>query len=390
MNACAWRGLDLSYRQGFLRVSRQDKRKLALFCHEALLENALFPSSSFSLSFFMVEQISCIVSGNVKPACMGVSRTSSLDVMKCFAAFCVVWIHFGSGWLSPITRCAVPIFFVITGYYYPMMVEKGNLWRHIRKLLVMVLCSSALYGVVEVQHMIRHDTFQEWISNTFKLRPILRMIAYDYDLFAMHLWYFYAVLYDLVIFYFADKWKLIKYLQYAALLLLFLFFIGNFAPWYMKLRNFLFMGLPCMMIGRLVGEKKDFVFSFLARKQYLLLYTSIFLFLIVIEMAVYNSLYGGLGIREMFIFTLPFILPWFYWALRNPTFGEESVFATIGRKYSAYIYIFHILAARLLSHIVEWDTPLLSRVIYPFLIFGISLCMAWLFAKMMQWCKARF
>ena len=64
--------------------------------------------------------------------------------------------------------------------------------------------------------MIRHDTFQEWISNTFRLRPILRIIIYDYDLFAMHLWYFYAVLYDLVIFYFADKWKLTKYLRYAA------------------------------------------------------------------------------------------------------------------------------------------------------------------------------
>ena len=95
----------------------------------------------------------------------------------------------------------------------------------------------------------------------------------------------------------------------------------------------------------------------------------------IVEMAVYNSLYGGLGIREMFIFTLPFILPWFYWALHNPTFGEGSVFATIGRKYSAYIYIFHILAARLLSHVVDENASLLSMVIYPFFIFGISLCM---------------
>ncbi len=113
----------------------------------------------------MVEQISRIVSGNVKPGGMGVPRASSLDVMKCFAAFCVVWIHFGSGWLSPITRCAVPIFFVITGYYYPIMVEKGNFWKHIRKLLVMVICASALYGAYALQGLIRLGTLGEWMSD---------------------------------------------------------------------------------------------------------------------------------------------------------------------------------------------------------------------------------
>lgn len=53
------------------------------------------------------------------------SRTSSLDVIKCLSAFCVVWIHFGSAWASPITTCAVPTFFVISGFYYPLMVKSG-------------------------------------------------------------------------------------------------------------------------------------------------------------------------------------------------------------------------------------------------------------------------
>lgn len=338
----------------------------------------------------MVEQISRIVSGNVKPACMGVSRTSSLDVMKCFAAFCVVWIHFGSGWLSPITRCAVPIFFVITGYYYPMMVEKGNLWRHIRKLLVMVLCASALYGVVELQHQIRHDTLVEWITNNIRFKHIVSMVVFDNDMFGFHLWYFYAVLYDLVIFYFADKWKLTKWLRYAALFLLFLFLVANFTPWYHRSRNFLFMGLPCMMIGKCIREGKDQAFSFLSKQNYLWIYTFVSLLMIVGEMWLLSCMHSEMddkGIRNMFVFTLPLLLPYFYWALRHPGFGEGSLCASIGRKYSAYIYIFHVFAARLLAHVLERDASLLSKAIYPFIVFGISLCMAWLFTQIMRWLK---
>lgn len=335
----------------------------------------------------MVEQISRIVSGNVKPGGIGVPRASSLDVMKCFAAFCVVWIHFGSGLLSPITRCAVPIFFVITGYYYPMMVEKGKFWKHIRKLLVMVLCASALYGVYTLQGQIRHDTLAEWGSNTFRLKHIVGLIVLDNDMFGFHLWYFYAVLYDLVIFYLADKWKLTKWLRYAAPFLLFLFFVANFTPWHPRFRNFLFMGLPCMMVGRIIRENKDKAIRFLSNERYFWIYIFCSLLLTcgeILLISYSSSDVSDRGVRNMFIFTLPMFLPYFYWALRHPHFGEGSWLATIGRKYSAYIYIFHVLAATGLGHIVGRGDSLLTKAIYPFLVFGVSLIMSWLFVYFMQ------
>lgn len=342
----------------------------------------------------MIEQNSNIAFSNVKPACVGASRISSLDVIKCFAAFCVVWIHFGSSWLSPITRCAVPIFFIITGYYYPIMIEKGSFWRHIKKLLMMALFSSALYGVWELQYQIHHDTLAEWISNNIRLRNILGMLYYNEDMFVFvpHLWYFYAVLYDLIIFYFADKWKMTKWLRYAVPILLLFHFIGNFTPWAPKFRNFLFMGLPCMMIGRSIREKKDKKFCVFSKQQYMWIYTFISLMMMSGEMWLYGYIYPdnpNKGIRNMYIFTLPLLLPYFYWALRNPSFGKESWLATIGRKYSAYIYIFHILVANLLPNILESDTFLLSRAIFPFLVFGISLCISWLYVRMKQLIKTR-
>lgn len=336
----------------------------------------------------MVEQISRIVSGNVKPGGIGVPRASSLDVMKCFAAFCVVWIHFGSGLLSPITRCAVPIFFVITGYYYPMMVEKGKFWKHIRKLLVMVLCASALYGVVSLQHQIRHDTLAEWIDNNIRLKHIVGLLVFDNDMFAGHLWYFYAVLYSLIIFYLADKWRLTKWLRYAVPLLFLVHFSRNFTPFSLTwVRNFLFMGLPCMMVGRSIRENRDKAIRFLSNGRYFWIYTFGSLLLVCGEMWLISYLSADdsdRGIREMYIFTLPMFLPYFYWALRHPRFGEGSWLATIGRKYSAYIYIFHVLAATGLGHIVGRGDSLLTKAIYPFLVFGVSLIMSWLFVYFMQ------
>lgn len=48
-----------------------------------------------------------------------------------------------------------------------------------------------------------------------------------------------------------------KWLRYDAPFLLFLFFVANFTPWHPRFRNFLFMGLPCMMVGRSIRENKD-------------------------------------------------------------------------------------------------------------------------------------
>ncbi len=329
-------------------------------------------------------------SGCAKSAGVGVSRASSLDVLKCLAAFFVVWIHYGSGWLSPIVRCAVPIFFVITGYYYPMMVENGKFWKHIRKLLVMVICASVLYGAYDLQHHIRHNTLDVWM-NAFQLKRIIELAIANEPLFGFHLWYFFAVLYCLIIFRLADKWRLTKWLRYAVPLLLLVLFARNFAlfpaHW---VRNFLFMGLPCMMIGRCIRENKDGAFRFLSNERNLWAYSLGSLLLAYGEMWLLSIICSDKGMREMYLFTLPMILPCFYWALRHPQFGEGSWMAIIGRKYSAYIYIFHVLAAIWLSHFLDRDASLLVKAVYPFIVFAISLCMAWLFVQFLQWAKRRF
>lgn len=214
------------------------------------------------------------------------------------------------------------------------------------------------------------------------------MLIFNTDLFSGHLWYFWAILYDLIIFYLADKWRLTKWLRYVTPLLLLVLFVFNYTPfpnyW---VRNFLFMGLPSMMIGRCIRENNDKTIRFLSNERYLWIYTFVFTFLSYGEMWLLGSLSSDnsdIGWRDMYVFSIPMFLPCFYWALRHPNIGEGSWTATIGRQYSAYIYIFHVLVGTVLGYIVDKDGSLFTTAIYPFLVFGISLCISWFFVCLLQ------
>lgn len=325
----------------------------------------------------MEQRFSCIApgGGNTETAGKGASRASSLDVMKCLAAFCVVMIHYGWVYLSPFVRIAVPIFFLISGYYYPSIVERRRFFHHLRKLLVMVLCASALYGIWTVQHELRHDTLELWFAENFQLRHLIGLLVFDNDMFGFHLWYFYALIYDLIIFYLADRWRLTPYFKYLVPLTLLVFCIFNFTPWYGRMRNFLFFGLPCMMIGRWIREGKDSTYSFLGKKERRWQFVLVSMLLCWVEFFTIRTLGLGNGAREMYIFTLPLILPLFYFAVTHPNFGKDSILAAIGQRYSAYIYIFHVLVAVIFMHFVSCDTiPL--KTLRPFIIFFGSLLLS--------------
>lgn len=303
------------------------------------------------------------------------TRNSSFDFMKCIAAFFVINIHYGFEWLNPITRCAVPIFFIISGYYYSSISKNHKLLNHIKKIVVMGFSSSILYALWEIQQHLRDNDIQNWFATTINKERIINFIVFGEDLFGYHLWYFYATIFSLIVLGLTDKLKLKKIFVYITPILLCCFYIGNATSLpNFYFRNGLFMGLPCMTIGILIRDKKDKYFSFLSRKENLFIYTVLFLLLVIIEFILSKQN------RDMYIFDIPLIIPFIYCAIRNPQFGKNSLIETIGKNYSAYIYIFHIIAANIISHFHRNDT-LLMNILFPFLVFIVSLCMAWTYTK---------
>lgn len=79
-------------------------------------------------------------------------RNSGLDCVKCLAAFCVVCIHVSfpgimGDIVSLLSRFAVPVFFMITGYYYSNTRDKGKVKKQIVKVTVLLLLSMLLYFI---------------------------------------------------------------------------------------------------------------------------------------------------------------------------------------------------------------------------------------------------
>lgn len=151
------------------------------------------------------------------------ARQSGLDVLKCIATFLVVCIHcapvsYGgtSGadiatlGLNALQRTAVPVFFMITGFYYPDMLQRGKVCRQIFKILQLTIGASLLYFLFGlVSHWRAADT-ADWLAHTFSPYHIKLWIFLNDAPFGFHLWYLWAILYVLTGMYVLDRlgwWK---------------------------------------------------------------------------------------------------------------------------------------------------------------------------------------
>ncbi len=303
-------------------------------------------------------------------------RMHSLDLLKCCAAFFVVYIHFGPtlGYDRALIRCAVPLFFMVSGYYYPVIVERGHFKSHMVKLLLMLLfCSvfSRIFFFLEETDL----SVDYRLSVCFDIKQILTdirlgsctgpLLSYTY-----HIWYFYAVIYATLVIYIADRLHLMKFLHHLSALLMVCFFIGNFlhVPYFETLiywtRNFLFLGIPLMMMGRSIRTGEDQLFVFFAQKNACPCFVTLGIIGSLFEygfIKAHTELYDWPE-RDMYIFTTTMIVPIFYLALRHPKCGKGSIFAKIGNQLSPYIFIVHVVIGEYLRRKLGVENGLLMVV----------------------------
>ena len=63
---------------------------------------------------------------------------------------CIHMTYYGKKYFEPLTRFAVPIFFMITGYFYSTIKQNNREWAQIRKTIVLFLYSNLLYLVWKI------------------------------------------------------------------------------------------------------------------------------------------------------------------------------------------------------------------------------------------------
>lgn len=292
------------------------------------------------------------------------SRTASLDVLKTSAALLVTVIH-ACVILEPLgdtevwsatnilTRLAVPIFFMITGYYYPSLVRRGRFWAHIKKLTVITIAAMVFYVIYGYLTSVclggssEWESTEEWKNRVFSLRSVVSLFALGGGSFtAIHLWFLVCSIYDLLIFKAVDHMGLSRLWKYVVPILIVLScLIMIHGGWPMRLlRSWEFAGLIFIGIGRMVAEKSmpmvDSLFKSPKR--------CVAIFFIAIALHTCEFIVRGRTF-EFSICIYPAALALFYLALQNPTFGSGTLTAKIGKEFSTGIYIFHWAVLQLLG-----------------------------------------
>lgn len=79
-------------------------------------------------------------------------RFAGFDILKFFCSFLIVCIHCpfpgeAGQWFTALTRIAVPIFFMISGYYFNDMQSKRRTPDQIKKILSLVIAANCFYLV---------------------------------------------------------------------------------------------------------------------------------------------------------------------------------------------------------------------------------------------------
>ena len=309
-------------------------------------------------------------------------RLNNLDVLKAICAFLVICIHISykddlNNIITPLCRIAVPIFFMITGYFYHKTSKKPL--KQIKKVLILILLSNLLYVVFE---MILNGNIDKP-----KREDIINSLIFNSSPFSFHLWYLNALLYVLIVVYFADKVKLRKYLYFLIPILLVINIIyGEYSivvldkdldPIYM--RNFLFIGLPYFLLGDLLYKKKDNLIEMFTLKKLAIL-IPIFALTTIIEEHILNYTHMD-SIGEIYISTTFLAITVFLFAIQTKQVSSGNVLAIIGRKYSIYIYIVHVMFINLFNKFVNINSNILNNTI-QIIIFFASILIATIYIKL--------
>lgn len=276
-------------------------------------------------------------------------RCYSLDVLKFVCAILVVILHTNFKYhdaFLPITRCAVPCFLLISGFFLysdeKTAIGQERLVRNIKHIFHIMLWSTLLYASVKVGMSILHGE-----SALPSMRQWFNFIVFNDNPFGFHLWYLGAYLYVLVIMLVVDKHRLWKPLMWATPLLLLgdllfgkysLLLLHHEYP-YVYVRNFLFVGLPYFMIGVWIKAHRDKFLS--VSKTVYAGGVILFSCTSVIEKAILLSLQKSPA-REHYLSTT-FLTICLFMSVLSFRKARASKVSLLGERDSLYIYVFHPL-----------------------------------------------
>ena len=310
------------------------------------------------------------------------SRADNIDILKAICAFLIVCIHAPfpgeiGAYFMALTRIAVPIFFMITGYFYSDTAARHKEKQQIEKIFYLIVEANVLFFIWNIAlNVLRRENIVAYIRSIFTGKNIIEFLALNESPVARHLWYLGAILYVLVIVLLVDKLNCRKLLYYLTPVLLIadlafgkyslLIFHQEFP--YILVRNFLCVGIPYFCIGNLIREQQ---YTERWNKKVLQVLIAVFAITSLAErFALVNA--GLNATRDHYLSTTFLAICLFVYTLKSNWYNKEL--AVIGRKYSTWLYIIHPIFITVFSIVVgKLGLKSIYRYVAPIVVYCATL-----------------
>jgi len=324
--------------------------------------------------------MSSIVYKQIPPEIIGgYRRYNSLDKLKVLCAFLIVCIHspfWGviGEYFTALSIIAVPIFFMITGFFYSTVSAP----RQIKKLLKLMLMGNGIYLVWKLVLAVLKGEVLTFLTKTFNARNIAKFVILNETHLQSHLWYLGAILYVVVIVTTLFKWNETKWRRGLYLITPFLLLgdliLGKYSlvifhrefP-YILVRNWLLVGLPYFSIGMWLKKREMKIGKW--QLIWVIVLASITTFL-ERYLLVSNDLNPT---RDHYLSTTFLAIAVFVFFLRYVG-NAENVISRIGRDNSTSIYILHPILITFLGVVVKKiGVANIYNCIRPIIVFLITI-----------------
>lgn len=313
----------------------------------------------------------------------GNNRYICFDVLKAICAFMVICMHkdfpIAKNEIRTISVVGVPLFFMISGFFYEELRAKNKIKKQIIKIFKMFVYFSIFYAAYLIIHnVIEGISISNYLKENLTFGKLSCLLLFNYHSLFPLSWYLSALLYTVVIVDFVSKRIDKKVFFYVVpILLIANIVLGSYSDVVLHFsipavytRNYIFIGIPFYSLGMYLYTIKDKLSN--CNTKFLFILVLLFVITSIIEYK-HLSQYGEI-IGDLFFSSIPyaiciFILLYKYFENKEINKFEKSL-AYIGRECSMFIYFIHIPIRDLLDlitsklSIIEFYNYVAPTVIY--------------------------
>lgn len=298
------------------------------------------------------------------------------------ASFCVILIHAPlpgvlGNVLEAVSRVAVPLFFMISGYY-AIGKSKAQILKSAKKTGVMLLWSAGLYFLWEIVWSFYYGTTIDRLTQYFSLRTLAETILLNTGPLLGHLWFLLALLYCYLGYVlFLQKTSLGVRTAIAFVLLVGFFSVrallkmNQVSDSMYYLRNFLFIGVPFFLMGGILRQGQKWIES-CPVTLWIGMASAGVVAAVVERFAIGSSdLYFGTVAASAALLSLA----------QKTEMPVSDKLAELGWKHAGNVYVFHVIVISAVNMVAAFFcifNTAVFRVLRPVIVLAISIVVSYM------------